>query len=85
MFLSQKNITIFLLKISSSAYNIHPAIHGLTSIKLDNHNHMIARFAQKNKQKEKKKGKKCKKEQKYTAFGLPSWSPTLVLTELDLA
>jgi hypothetical protein len=34
-------------------------------------------------QKVQKVQKKCKK--KYTAFGLPSWSPTLVLTELDPA
>ena len=26
-----------------------------------------------------------KNEKKYAAFGLPSWSPTLVLTKLDLA
>jgi hypothetical protein len=26
-----------------------------------------------------------KKQKRYTAFGLPSWSPTLVLTELDPA
>jgi hypothetical protein len=60
-------------------------MYGLTSIKLDNHNHMIARFAQKNKKREKKSKKNAKKSKKYTAFGLPSWSPTLVLTELDLA
>ena len=33
-----------------------------------------------------KKGRwMCKKEQKYTATGLPMWSPTIVLTGLDHA
>jgi hypothetical protein len=38
---------------------------------------------QKSQKKVQKSAKNSKKE--YTAFGLPSWSPTLVLTELDPA
>ena len=57
-------------------------IKHLTS-KLDNHNHVVTRFAPpKNTEKMQKNAKKCKNKIKYTAFGLPSWPPTLVLTEL---
>ena len=50
-------------------------MYGLTSIKLDNHNHMIARFAQKNNnKKEEKKEEKCKKEQKIYSI----WTSQLV-------